>query len=463
MSNNMYFSLGILAVLIVLGGIVLLSRVRTARAGNALGALGLAFAVILILLKQQLLSNSLLWTALALGFLLGAMLAARVKMLAMPQLVALLNGLGGLASALVVCATYGQAGSAFAHYAGLLALAIGMLTFSGSMVAAGKLARLLPQKQVVLPLHAVCSAVLLLLILAAIVWQKPWLVTILALLFGWVFAVRVGGADMPITISLLNSLSGVAGGIAGIAINDPVLTCIGAVVGASGLLLTQIMCRAMKRNLLNILFSKTAAKSKETAANGAAPAGETADETPPASGGEEDAAAEVPLDLLTVLSAAKDVILVPGYGMALAQAQAEVKALADLLAERGAKVRYAIHPVAGRMPGHMNVLLCEVDVPYEQLHELDDINADFASCDLVIGIGANDTINPAANTAEGTPIYGMPVLAVEEAKCAIICNMDTKPGYAGVPNPLYESKKTILQLGDAKETIAKMLAMLQQA
>lgn len=448
MSDAIYYSLGILAVLIILAGIVLLSKVGSARKGNALGALGLTLAVVTIMLKEQLLTNTMLWAALAVGFLLGAMLAARVKMLAMPQIVALLNGLGGLASALVAYATLTQT-AGFAHYAGLVALSIGMLTFSGSMVAAGKLARIIPQKQVVLPSHSTLAAGLMILILAMIIWQQPLAGTILALLFGWVFAIRVGGADMPITISLLNSLSGVAGGIAGIAIGDPVLTCVGAVVGASGLLLTQIMCRAMNRSLLNILFSKAGNAGQIHAKKEATPAPEA----------EESAAA--PLDLATVLRDAKDVIIVPGYGMALAQAQAAVKSLSDLLTERGATVRFAIHPVAGRMPGHMNVLLCEVDVPYEQLFELDNINGDFTNCDLVIAVGANDTINSAANTAEGTPIYGMPVLAVEDAKCVIICNMDTKPGYAGVPNPLYEAKNAILQLGDAKESIAKMLELLQ--
>lgn len=453
MTEKMYFTLGVVAVLIVLAGIVLLSRVRSARAGNALGAVGLALAVVLMLLKQQLLSSGALWTALVVGLLLGAWLAARVSMLAMPQMVALLNGLGGLASALVAYSARNPAGSSFEEYAGLLALAIGVMTFSGSMAAAGKLARLLPQRQVVLPGHSVISSGLLLLLLLSIVWRQPEALAILALLFGWVFAIRVGGADMPITISLLNSTSGVAGGVAGIAIGDPVLTCIGAVVGASGLLLTQIMCRAMNRSLLNILFSKGAAA--KGSANNAPPAAE------PASASQAPAAAEAPAaDLPAILRSARDVIIVPGYGMALAQAQSAVKTLADRFAELGAKVRYAIHPVAGRMPGHMNVLLCEVDVPYEQLYELDDINPDFATCDLVLVIGANDTINPAANTAEGTPIYGMPVLAVAEAKWTVVCNLDTGPGYAGVPNAIYDSPKTILRLGDAKESLAQLLQML---
>ncbi len=450
MTEKMYFILGVVAVLIVLAGIVLMSRVRSARAGNALGAVGLVLAVVLMLLKQQLLSNTMLWTAMAVGLLLGAWMAARVSMLGMPQMVALLNGLGGLASALVVYSVGTPASSPFEYYAGLLALAIGMVTFSGSMAAAGKLARLLPQRQVVLPGHSVLSCGLLLLMLLTIaVWPQPVALGILSLVFGWIFAIRVGGADMPITISLLNSTSGVAGGVAGIAIGDPVLTCIGAVVGASGLLLTQIMCRAMNRSLLKILFSTGSTKSEAKGAPAAEP------------GAAAPAEAKAPeADLPAILRSAKDVIIVPGYGMALAQAQSAVKILADRFAELGAKVRYAIHPVAGRMPGHMNVLLCEVDVPYEQLHELDDINPDFAACDLVLVVGANDTINPAANTAEGTPIYGMPVLAVAEAKWTVVCNLDTGPGYAGVPNAIYDSPKTILRLGDAKESLKQLLQML---
>jgi NAD(P) transhydrogenase subunit beta len=255
---------------------------------------------------------------------------------------------------------------------------------------------------------------------------------------------------MPITISLLNSLSGVAGGIAGIAVGDTMLVAIGGIVGASGLLLTQIMCRAMNRKLISILLGSTSVKAT-------APVQE---ETP----AEEEAAAEAAPARTpgSILREAKKVILVPGYGMALAQAQNKVKALCDKLEANGAEVKFAIHPVAGRMPGHMNVLLCEVDVPYDKLYEMDAINGEFADCDAAVVIGANDVVNPAANTAEGTPIYGMPVLNVADAKHVIVCNFDKKPGYAGVPNPMYDDPDTILLLGDAKETVASLIDALDE-
>ena len=281
-----------------------------------------------------------------------------------------------------------------------------------------------------------------------------WITAVLSLLFGVVFAMRVGGADMPITISLLNSLSGVAGGIAGIALGDPVLIAVGGIVGASGLLLTQIMCRAMNRRLIFILLGKTAAVAPKKAEPAKAEE-PVIDEAPAVAVPEETVSRPEKL-----LADAKDVIIVPGYGMALSQAQQHVRRLADTFEQRGARVRYAIHPVAGRMPGHMNVLLCEADVPYEQLFEMDDINADFASCDLAIAIGANDTINPAANTAEGTPIYGMPVLDIGDAKNIFVLNFDDKPGYAGVPNPLYTREDVVFMMGDAKESINKLLDML---
>ena len=308
-----------------------------------------------------------------------------------------------------------------------------------------------------------------------------------ASLFGLWFSLRVGGADMPITISLLNSLSGVAGSIAGMAIGDVFLVAVGGIVGASGLLLTQIMCRAMNRKLMSILTGGTMTppapqppvieendneneelirrimdlekKIKELEAMvadlearvkaldgqlNAAPAPAPVEEAPTAA---------------SVLSKAKDVIIVPGYGMALAQAQHQVRQLADKLESRGARVRFAIHPVAGRMPGHMNVLLAEADVDYEKLYEMDAINDDFKNADAVVVIGANDVLNPAARNAVGTPIYGMPVLNVDQAPEVIVCNFDLKPGYAGVENPIYSREKGVyLELGDAKETLMRLMA-----
>ncbi|MBQ3574747.1 MAG: NAD(P)(+) transhydrogenase (Re/Si-specific) subunit beta, partial [Clostridia bacterium] len=458
MSNTLYLILGSILVVGILIGIVLMSKVKSSRGGNLLASICLFAIVLLTIIHSRLIADWRSWAFLAVGALIGAFLASRVKMIQMPQMVALLNGLGGAASALVAIVTLQDTTiSAFTLYTSQLALAVGAITLSGSLIAAGKLAKILPQKPVVLKGHSIITAMLLVGTLASMVFSGSiwWITALISLLFGVVFAMRVGGADMPITISLLNSLSGVAGGIAGIALGDPVLIAVGGIVGASGLLLTQIMCRAMNRRLIFILLGKTAAVSPKKAEAPAAPVAKEAEAAPAV----EEIITSGPEKLL---ADAKDVIIVPGYGMALSQAQQHVRRLADAFEQKGARVRYAIHPVAGRMPGHMNVLLCEADVPYEQLFEMDDINADFAACDLAIAIGANDTINPAANIAEGTPIYGMPVLDIGDAKNIFVLNFDDKPGYAGVPNPLYTREDVVFMMGDAKDSINKLLDMLSK-
>ena len=449
-----FYIIGGILVLGVLIGISLMSRASTARIGNALSAVCTAAAIIVTLYSKGILSDVGIWVSMGVGIVLGLIGAARAKMIQMPQIVALLNGLGGASSAFVAILSVGQAGDKFSSYTAAIALVVGFVTFTGSVVAAGKLHRIFPQKPVVWKGHTAIIVITLILLAAAVVAEAPaWLTAVLASFFGIAFAIRVGGADMPITISLLKSLSGVAGGIAGIAVCDPLLVAIGGIVGASGLLLTQIMCRAMNRRLINILLGSSAASKNAAGAELSEPAEEAADNTDTASEQEKPSAEEI-------LANAKKVFIVPGYGMALAQAQSKVKMLADRLEERGAEVKYAIHPVAGRMPGHMNVLLCEVDVPYDKLFEMEAINSEFAECDVTIVVGANDVVNPAANTAEGTPIYGMPVLNVAESKYVIICNYDENPGYAGVPNPLYKSANTIIMLGDAKETVGKLIAAI---
>ena len=478
----------ILAVL-VLVGISMMSKVKTAVAGNLLSAFAMLCGIVATLFFAGVVSVWTIYVSILIGALIGSLLAARVKMIQMPQTVALFNGLGGGASALVgILSAYGD--SAFVRFTALLAVAVGMVTLVGSLVAAGKLHRLLSQKPVVWKGHSLCTVLFLSLTLAFVVAgifvRGAGLTVCLvgafvaASLFGLWFSLRVGGADMPITISLLNSLSGVAGAIAGMAIGDVFLVAVGGIVGASGLLLTQIMCRAMNRKLMSILMGGTAKPSSPTPVleednaelvqrimdlekkikeleamvadlearvkvldgqlNAAAPA----EATPTAA---------------SVLSGAKDVIIVPGYGMALAQAQHQVRQLSDKLESRGARVRFAIHPVAGRMPGHMNVLLAEADVDYEKLYEMEAINDDFKNVDAVVVIGANDVLNPAARNAVGTPIYGMPVLNVDEAPEVIVCNFDLKPGYAGVENPIYSREKGVyLELGDAKETLMRLMA-----
>ena len=448
-ATQFYIISGVL-VLGVLIGLILMSKPEKARFGNALSAACTLVAIAVTMYNYKILPSTIIWVSIAIGAVVSLAAAAKVKMIQMPQVVALLNGLGGLASALVAILSYFQAEDKFSSYTAEVALVIGFVTFTGSLVAAGKLHKLLPQKPVVIPGHTVIIIVLMLATLVCVVLNAPiWITAILASAFGIIFAVRVGGADMPITISLLNSLSGVAGGIAGIAVGNVLLVAIGGIVGASGLLLTRIMCKAMNRKLLSILLGSTSVKAPVSEEKEEA---EEAEEIAPAQ--EEVKAALTPDE---ILKDAKKIIIVPGYGMALAQAQSKVKALADKLEEKGAEVKFAIHPVAGRMPGHMNVLLCEVDVPYDKLYEMDVINPEFAGCDAVIVVGANDVINPAANTAEGTPIYGMPVLNAADAKYVIICNFDENPGYAGVPNPLYKNSNTLMLLGDANETVQSII------
>ncbi|NLW20471.1 MAG: NAD(P)(+) transhydrogenase (Re/Si-specific) subunit beta [Clostridiales bacterium] len=479
MSDTLYYLISALLSLGVLYGIRLMSQVRTAALGNRVSALCMLAAIVITLYRTQL-GDSLVYIIIGLlaGTLISIFMTIKVRMIQMPQMVGLLNGLGGLSSALAALLTLAlkRPLGGFEVTTSGLALAVGALTFSGSMVAALKLHGKLSQKPVVYPGHRWLSAFAALVMLALIVLLPLTalsralalgLLTVAAgLLFGWLFAIRVGGADMPITISLLNSTSGVAAAIAGMALGDILLVAVGGIVGSSGLLLTQIMCRAMNRSLPQVLFGGAAQPQARPEASAAPPAVETAPEVAQAEAPAQEQA--VPQDagpsqedLPAWLTQAQSVIIIPGYGMAVSQAQEKVKQLLDRLQSAGKKVRFAIHPVAGRMPGHMNVLLAEVDIDYELLCEMDDINPDFAGTDLAIIIGANDVVNPAANTAQGTPIYGMPILDAAQAGRLIICNFDTQPGYAGVDNPLYQPQaKVMLLLGDAKDSLDTMLASL---
>ncbi|MDD4323333.1 MAG: NAD(P)(+) transhydrogenase (Re/Si-specific) subunit beta [Eubacteriales bacterium] len=473
-----YYVLAALLAITVLIGISMMSKVNTAVRGNRLGSISMLLMIVLTLWYWEIFSFAELYIAMLIGAAIGIWISVKVKMIQMPQMVAILNGFGGAASMLagiltLMAAGDGSSSEIFSLVTAGLAVFVGAFTFTGSMVAAGKLHGVISQKPLVFKRHSLWTGLTIILALVTVVLlsipdvlsnnvAKTILIILCAIisgLFGVVFAIRVGGADMPITISLLNSFSGVAGAIAGLAIADPLLVAVGAIVGASGLLLTQIMCRSMNRKLMDILLGKTSTpqvKVKKTAVAGAT------------NGAVTVATVETVKECVTTdeeetgpafakwLNEAKSVIIVPGYGMALSQAQPLVKNLMDELEEDGKKVEFAIHPVAGRMPGHMNVLLAEVDVPYEKLHEMDEINPEFAETDVAIIIGANDVVNPAANTAEGTPIYGMPILEVENARHVIIMNYDKQPGYAGVDNPLYEegrSDKVALLLGDAKDSL----------
>lgn len=454
---DMYYYIlsGFLSVAILFG-IYLMNKVEKARLGNLISAISLFLAIVLTLVYYGVFDIWILYISMGIGLILGLILAQRVKMIQMPQVVALLNGLGGAASAIIAVFAFQGIGADdedfFSKLTAIIAVVIGVITFFGSLVAAGKLHKVLPQKPIVLPKHQLITIILLILSLGSIVlafipnFLDATVVVILAIifstLFGIMFCIRIGGADMPITISLLNSFSGVAGGIAGLAIGDLLLVSIGGIVGASGLILTRIMCKAMNRKLMQILLGKTTVNKtvQESIEN------------------KERHSSDDPV---AVLKNAKSVIIVPGYGMAIAQAQHLVKELADKLVKNGATVKYAVHPVAGRMPGHMNVLLSEANVDYDDLYEMDVINEEFAKADATIVVGANDVLNPAARNMEGTPIYGMPILNVDQCKHIIIFNYDLKPGYAGVDNPIYDRKEGLsLILGNAKETIAEFLKKL---
>ncbi len=456
-------------VLVTLLGIRLLSSPRTSVAGNRLGALAMLFAIAAVLLHNDIIDMPLLIAGLLVGSVIGAALSVRVTMLKIPQFVALLNGLGGLASLLVALVVL------FEQYdrldgvnllAGQLAIIVGGVTFSGSLVAAGKLDKRISQQPLVMRGHSALSLQLI-IVMAVLAAAGPFegrgesiviavAAALVSLAFGAIFAVRIGGADMPITISLLNSYSGLAASICGFAVNDYMLIAIGAIVGAAGLILTRIMCRAMNRSLMDILTGRTS-YAKGTSAVASAPEECVGTGTLPRT---QESVEERLSRIARTLDGADRVIFVPGYGMALSQAQGKVKELFDLLVGRGKDVRFAIHPVAGRMPGHMNVLLAEVDVPYDRLYELEDINPEFASTDVAVIVGACDVVNPSAITAEGTPIYGMPILLVHEAKNVVVCNLDTKPGYSGVDNPLYGRENTILMLGNAEETLTSIIGKM---
>jgi NAD(P) transhydrogenase subunit beta len=460
-SDTLYYVLAGFLTLAVLFGIYLMSKVETSRLGNFVSASAMLIGIVVTLIKNDILPYWFLYVCLAIGAVLGFILASVVKMIQMPQMIALLNGLGGLASLIVgayAILEIGAGNDVFSRVSANLALQVGAITFFGSLIAAGKLHRILPQKAISLPHHRFWTALTFVLCLVTIVlslidgFSPNWILIIglvVSTAFGIIFTIKIGGADMPIAISLLNSFSGVAGAISGLAIGDVLLVSIGGVVGASGLLLTQIMCRAMNRKLFDILLGKGKA---------VAPVSKKEELVP-----KIEEKVETKADPVDVLKAAKNVIIVPGYGMAIAQAQHLVKMLADALNANGTKVRYAIHPVAGRMPGHMNVLLAEANVDYDDLFEMDDLNPEFANADLTVVIGANDVMNPAAREAAGTPIYGMPILNVDQCKTVFIFNYDLKPGYAGVENPLYHRVNGVYMfLGDASQTLKAVLDQFQK-
>ena len=436
-----------------------LSDPAHARRGNQIGAAGMALAIVVTWIRIGTTS----WWAIALGMLIGggfgAVAARKVRMTAMPQMVALFNGVGGGAAALIALAELHRilpppgAPKVDISLAIVLSALIGAISFSGSMVAFAKLQELIQGRPITYPGQQFVNGAIFLAALAlglALVAgvQQQWLLwalVALALLFGVLFVLPIGGADMPVVISLLNAFTGLAVAASGFELENNVLIVAGMLVGASGTLLTLMMARAMNRSVANVLFGAFGQIQDSGAAAAAGTDGGTV----------RSASAE---DVAVMLAYANKVVFVPGYGLAVAQAQHDLHQLADQLEAKGVEVSYAIHPVAGRMPGHMNVLLAEANVPYDELHELDDANGEFPRTDVAVIVGANDVVNPDARNNQGSPIYGMPILNVDDAQAVVVLKRSMNPGFAGIENPLFYNPKTVMLFGDAKDSITKLNA-----
>jgi NAD(P) transhydrogenase subunit beta len=440
-------------------GLKKLSSPATARNGNMLAAVGMLLAIVVTLLDRQVLNYQMILVALAIGSAVGAIGAYKVQMTEMPQMVGLLNGLGGAASALVAVAEFwrllgiSESVPLDANISMLLDVFIGGITFTGSTIAFAKLQGIMSGSPITFPLQQPINALLLIgyIVGSGFLLVDPTNLPVflglvaVSLVLGVMFVIPIGGGDMPVVISLLNSFSGLAAAAAGFVVMNNVLIISGALVGASGLILTEIMCKAMNRSLISVLFGAFGGGGAASGAGGAT----TGDKTTRSVAAEEAA---------MMLGYARSVVIVPGYGMAVAQAQHTVRELADQLDRLGVEVKYAIHPVAGRMPGHMNVLLAEANVPYTQLYDMDDINPQFDQTDVALVIGANDVVNPAARHDTASPIYGMPILEVDKAKHTIVIKRGMNTGFAGVDNELFYQDKTMMFFGSAKDAVAKLVS-----
>jgi len=462
-NRELIIALGyLLASVLFILGIKLLSKPSTARRGNFYSAVGMLVAVGVTLMHQNILSWTEIFATVLVGTAIGWIAAKRVEMTQMPEMVALFNGFGGAASMFVatseqwhVAIEQGGKPELITAITTVVSIIIGAITLTGSLIAYGKLSGKVSGKAIVFSGQHLLNLLLALAMVGAAVWSiqapanvMPLLFMLgIALLLGVLTVIPIGGADMPVVVSLLNSYSGIAACATGFVLNNQVLIIAGALVGASGLILTQIMCKAMNRSLVNVLlggFGQTSGSSS-------------------AVGSSEIVVKEVhPEEAAMLFDGASSVIIVPGYGMAVAQAQHVVRELMELLEKRGIDVKFAIHPVAGRMPGHMNVLLAEANVPYDKLVEMEQINDEFANTDVVLVIGANDVVNPAALKDPNSPIYGMPILNAYQAKTVIICKRSMNPGYAGIENELFGYPNALMMFGDAKKTITEVVNELKE-
>ena len=446
-------------------GLKMLSHPKTARNGNIIASLGMLIAIIVTVYLGTNLDFSKILIAMTIGSIIGAFFAIRVEMTQMPQLVAIFNGFGGAASALVASAEFFKSISSstpnpttFLILTITLSVLIGTLTFTGSFIAFGKLQGLVTTKPVTFPGQQILNALLAIVMFIA-AYMIPtyglnsfYMIIILSALLGILLVIPIGGADMPVVISLLNSYSGIAAAMTGFVLvqtnesaGNALIIC-GSLVGASGMILTQIMCKGMNRSLANVIFGAVGGEVESASSDGK--------QLNIKSYSTEEAA--------MIFDAAERVIIVPGYGLAVAQAQHAVREIADFLEEKGKTVLYAIHPVAGRMPGHMNVLLAEANIPYESLKDLDEINSEFKNCDVALVLGANDVVNPAARTDKSSPIYGMPILNVDQSQTVIINKRTMNTGFAGIQNELFGNDNSIMVFGDAKDMLVKLLSDLKE-
>ena len=456
------------SILFILG-IKDLGSPKTARKGNLLAAIGMFLAIAATLLDQQVLTFEWIIIGALIGSVAGAIMAFKTPMTGMPQMVGMLNGFGGGASILVALSEYFKKNPNYPVDTGavfnlpidqgvaiILSILIGGVTFTGSMIAFGKLQGLVTGRVVKYPLQHPINALLVLVVLAAgayvVIYPSMMslviMITIISVVLGVLLVLPIGGADMPVAISLLNSYSGIAGSMTGFVLGNNELIIAGALVGASGIILTNIMCKAMNRSLMNVVLGGWAnAGSTSAASSTTSPKG--------------DVKSIDSEELAMLLDSVSSVIIVPGYGMAVGQAQHAVRDLMNILEKKGVKVRFAIHPVAGRMPGHMNVLLAEAQVPYDKLYAMEDINDDFHNTDVVIVIGANDVVNPAARHDQSSPIFGMPILNVDYAKTVIMNKRSMNAGYAGIDNELFFYPNTLMYFGDSKDAMTKLVNELK--
>ena len=456
---NLENALYVLSSVLFILGIKRLSHPKTARSGNFIASMGMLIAIITTLIANSNISLELVGLGILIGSIIGAFFAIRVEMTQMPQMVAIFNGFGGIASALIASAEYLNPDgilSTFSLSTISLSVFVGTLTFTGSFIAFGKLQGFISGQPIVFPGQQILNGLIALFLVATSAFMVSYstdpinhfyILIALSAVLGITLTIPIGGADMPVVISLLNSYSGIAAASTGFVLNNNALIISGALVGASGLILTNIMCKGMNRSLTNVIFGAVGL-DQGSSENG------DAKQINVKSYSTEEAA--------MIFDAAEKIIVVPGYGLAVAQAQHAVREVADFLSKKGKKVLYAIHPVAGRMPGHMNVLLAEANISYEQLKDLDEVNNEFEDCDVALVLGANDVVNPAARHDSSSPIFGMPILDVDKSQTVIINKRTMNTGFAGVQNELFGYDNSIMVFGDAKDMLQQLLKDLKE-